>query len=97
MSSIASNAKLARNPDIIDSEIDDEVVMMDIEKGNYYGLNDTASTIWQNLEDEPQSIDDLVKKITKEFDVSEKDCAADITPFVEKMLESKLLIEAEKS
>ena len=39
------NSVISKNPAIISSKMDDEVVMMSIEKGNYYGLNPVAATI----------------------------------------------------
>jgi len=93
MSKIAEK-KFSRNPDIIDSEIDDEIVMMDVERGNYFGLNVVGSSIWQSLE-ELQTVESLVDIIIEEYDVSREKCKKDITPFIEQMLKSKLLVEAD--
>ncbi len=89
----SKNKKFSRNLEIIDSQIDDEVVMMDVEQGTYYGLNNIGSAIWEALE-QPKSIDELVDKLTKKYDISAEECEADIMPFIEKMVKAKTLIEA---
>lgn len=93
MSKTSENKKYSRNLEIIDSQIDDEVVMMNVEKGSYYGLNNIGSAIWEALE-EPKSINELVDKFTEEYDVSVEDCKTDITLFIENMVKANTLIKA---
>lgn len=89
---IKDSTKLVQNADIIDSQIDDEVVMMDVEKGAYFGMNPVGSVIWENLAS-PQTIDELVTKLTDEYDISIKDCKAEVLPFVEQLSKINLLVE----
>jgi hypothetical protein len=81
---------LRRNSSMLASSMDDEMVMMSIDQGEYYGLNNIGARIWHLLEN-PLSIDDLVKLLTKEFEVSEADCFNDIFPFLESLIEKKIL------
>lgn len=81
---------LLRNPEILDSEIDGEKVMMSPETGDYFGLKDTANRIWELLE-EPRGVEQIVQKLTEEYEVEEDQCFRDILPFLEEMLEQHLL------
>lgn len=85
--------KFIQNPDIIGSQIDDEMVMMDVEKGAYFGLDAVASFIWQTLE-KPHSTQDIVDKILKDFEVSQKQCEEDIAPFIKHLSKANLVIKA---
>ena len=38
--------RVRRIDDVLDTDIDDQTVMMDIEQGRYFGLNDTGTRIW---------------------------------------------------
>ena len=91
---ISKKTKLVQNPDIIDSQIDDEVVMMDVEKGAYFGLNPVGSIIWEIME-KPHGLDDVITRLTREYEVTEKQCKADIKPFIESLLKADLLIEVD--
>ncbi|MEI2714236.1 MAG: PqqD family protein [Nocardioides sp.] len=60
------------------------------EKFEYLGLDPIAEHIFELLET-PTSFDNLVGILTQEFAISPERCRADITPFLEKMVEHRLL------
>ncbi|MDD7987006.1 PqqD family peptide modification chaperone [Lentisphaera marina] len=88
---ITKNCTLKRNPEIISSKIDDEVVMMSIEEGKYFGLDPIGSIIWELLE-EPKSLKKILPELVDEFDVSEEQCEKDCMSFVLDMIDKKTLI-----
>ena len=88
---ISDNDILARNPEIISSKIDDEVVMMSVEEGKYFGLDSIGSTIWELLET-PQSLKALIPQLLAQFEVSEEQCLQDCSSFILAMLDKKTLI-----
>ena len=49
-SRIADTTIISRSPSVITAEVDGEVVMMSIEQGQYFGLDDIGSDIWKRLE-----------------------------------------------
>lgn len=61
------SARLRRSPDIVASDVDGELVLINIDDGKYYGLNPVGSAIWRQLE-APQSMTALVAALTEEFD-----------------------------
>lgn len=79
-----------KNLEVIDSNIDDEVVAMNVDTGAYYGLDPIASVIWEVLS-EPHTIDELVDKLTEKYDVAPEQCKDDSMPLIEQMVEAKLL------
>ena len=85
-----------RNPDIIAADMDGDLVMMSIEQGSYFGLQGVGPFIWEMLET-PISFSDLCKKITAEYDVDLTTCEEDVKEFVEKLLESELVLYIEKA
>ncbi len=53
---ITLDTVIARRADLMSSELSDtELVMLNIERSSYYGVEDTAKAIWDHL-DEPRSI-----------------------------------------
>jgi hypothetical protein len=87
---IAGHVKIQKNRGIISSPMDNETVMMSIEKGKYYGIDSIGTRIWELL-DQPLSIDELCEILPAEYDVEPDQCRADVTGFVEKMLEKELV------
>ena len=72
------------------SELGNELVMMDIDQGNYIGLNETGKAIWELL-DEPTSVEALIKKLVSLYEISIDECRDDTLEYLNKMNEQKLL------
>ena len=73
------------------SKLDGEVVMMSVENGEYYGLNEIGSAIWDKIEKEIK-VDELVKLLMEEYDVERSECEADTLEFLNEMLVKKLVV-----
>ena len=79
-----------RNQETISGQIDEEIVMVDIEKGSYFALNSVATRIWELLE-HPLSLDGLCDLLIKEYNVSLPECLADVKEHLVKMNELGLI------
>ena len=64
---------------------------MSIENGSYYGMNPTGNYIWNLLEQE-KSIADLLENIAKTFTLSQEQCENEVLPFIQKMIDEKILL-----
>ncbi len=73
--------RVRRVDDVLNTEIDDQTVMMDIEQGSYFGLNQTGTRIWALLA-EPIVIGDLCARLTEEFEVPQKQCEQQVVAFL---------------
>lgn len=73
-----------RNPDLIGATIDDELVMMSVEHGQYYGLGGVGPRVWELIE-EPRSFDELIDRILEEFEVTREVCEKDMVEFLLQM------------
>lgn len=91
MSKINLNAVIKRNPELVSSDIDGEKVMMSIESGEYFGLDPIGTRIWELIE-KPIRIDELVKLLLVEFEVSKEQCVEDTIEFLNELQEKNLLL-----
>lgn len=82
---ISDNTILARNPDQLFSEIDDEIVMLSVKNGEYYNLNKVGSYIW-NLLEKPNTFENLIKALLNSYDVDKKTCIDDTLPLIEELV-----------
>ncbi|MDR3697518.1 PqqD family protein [Mucilaginibacter sp.] len=73
------------------NSLGDEIVMMNMDSGDYLGINSVGSDIW-NLLGEPITIALLIKNITAIYDVSEEQCIGEVNIFLTKMIEHDMLI-----
>lgn len=87
---VSLQTRVRQHPDQVAAEADGEVLMMHIESGNYFGLNDVASFIWNQL-NQPRTVADLCAEVQSEFDVDQERCEADAIALVAGMIEDGLL------
>ena len=84
--------KYSRNEQIIDGEMDDEQVMLHLEKGKYFGLNPMGKRIWELIE-QPKSFSELTGILLSEFKVTEEQCALEVQAFLEKVVKYDIVIK----
>ena len=82
---------IERGTDFVFNEVDGELVMMNVETGAYASLNATGKSIWEALET-PQPIGQIIKSLTEEYEIDEKDAISQVVPFIEKLIEQKIII-----
>lgn len=63
---------------------------MSIEAGAYYGMANTARTIWEKLET-PLTFSALVGELVKEYEITPDACAAELQGFLGEMEREGLL------
>ena len=85
--------KYKRSEEIVASNMDDEVVMMSIEQGKYFGLDPIASDIWKVLE-EDKTAAQIVDAMVKKYDVARETCEEDVLAFLAQMQANNLVLPA---
>jgi hypothetical protein len=79
------------NKNQIFSELQGEAVILDINSGVYYGLNQVGASIW-NLIQVPKTVKEIKDALLAEYEVDPQACETDILVLIED-LASKGLIE----
>jgi len=91
MSKITVNSIIRRNDEqFVSTQIDDELVMMDIQNGNYIKLNKMANIIWEQIK-EPLSVNQLIKYLETRFFVNEDQCQNETLSCLDRMNEHNLI------
>ena len=87
---IALTQTLVRQEEILASVMEDEVVMMNLQTDSYYGTNAVGTRIWELLE-QPLTVAELCQRLQEEFEVDDETCQQDVLPFLEKIIDEKLV------
>ena len=72
------------------SQLGSELVLMDTKSGDYLGVNVVGTQIWNLLVDS-KSVTDLVTELTKQFEVSEALCLAEVEKFLSDLEKRKMV------
>lgn len=73
------------------SPLGEEVVMMNTDNGDYLGVNNVGTEIWNIIED-PISIADLTQRLLAIYDVTEDQLNAELDPFLQQMIKHDMII-----
>lgn len=71
-------------------DVEDEVVILGMKDGVYYGLNPVGAFIWSQIQ-EPRRIEEIRDLILEEFDVGKEKCEADLMELLEDLLDHSLI------
>ena len=81
---IGDDTRVCRGTSILTGGISSETVMMSVESGRYYGLDDIGSAIWQRLE-APRRFGDLVDQLAADYDADRATIADDVRTLLAEM------------
>ena len=88
--SLTLDTLIQRDADILAAVVDEEVVMMSADQGQYYGLSAVGGRIWE-LTEAPITISDLVQKLCEDYEVEAGECENDTLPFLDSMMSAGLI------
>jgi len=87
------SAVWAVDQQVMSRRIGDEQVILHVERGIYFGLDEVGTRIWELIEDQA-SIDAIAVSLATEYEVSLEQAGADATRLVEELLANGLIREA---
>ncbi|MBV7333090.1 PqqD family protein [Chloroflexi bacterium TSY] len=92
-SPLSHNSIFTISASVVASELDGEVILLDVQSGNYYGLKNVGVFVWQMLKNDA-SFDEMSDAIVAEYMVSQERCRADLTELLEDMLQRGIIAQS---
>jgi hypothetical protein len=87
---IADATVISRSPSVLAAEVGDEIVMMSIEQGHYFGLDDIGSDIWKRIEP-PCSFGALIDGLAADYEADRATIATDVQNLLGLMAEQDVV------
>ena len=88
--SLESTTTVVRVKEILSAEVENEVVLMSIDKGTYYGLNPVGARVWSLL-GKPVPVHEMCEKIVEEFEVTLEQCQEEVLGLLKDLQEQGLI------
>lgn len=74
------------------TDFDNEKVMMDIDKGKYYSLNEIGSIIWDSIKkNEAHKVVDVVNDLLKVYDIDKNSCEFEVINYLKELELNELI------
>jgi hypothetical protein len=91
MATIDLDSVVARAAGFTTAPVQDELMMMSVEHGAYFSLDEIATEIWGMLE-EPARVRDLTDRLQQRYAVPAEECQADVIAFLGEMHKNGMIL-----
>lgn len=78
------------HPDVVSRTLDGEEVLLQLETGSYFGLNEVGTLIWKGLQ-AGQSREDILAQVEAIYDVPQLEADRDFDSLLMQMKKKKLI------
>lgn len=82
---------VARDPRVIFTRLDEDLLAIDADAGNCYSLNRHGRAVWELLES-PTTVRALCDRLRERFDVDDATCLDDVTDLLRALHAADLLV-----
>lgn len=89
-SMVTEQSMVVAAPDLSTAYLDGEAVILDVNSGQYYGLNEVGARIFELVE-QPCSVDKIITLLTNEYRVEGENLKADLLAFLNDMAQKDLI------
>ena len=91
---LSLTSRVRWSDDQLAATVDQEVVILSVERGSYYGLDDIGSEIWQWLANEMR-VDALCASLTEKYDADKATIEHDVLELLGKLAAEGLITVAD--
>lgn len=84
------NTIINKNLEIDDTDLDGEKVMMNLDKGEYFMMNEVGSIIWEIIS-EPINVRRIIDTLRSEYEVDEETCKDTVVEFLGRLNNADLI------
>jgi hypothetical protein len=76
--------------DQVSARLGEETVILNVESGQYYGLNEVGARVWELIQ-EPRSLAEVRAALVEEYDVEPQSCERDLRQIVGDLMANGLV------
>jgi hypothetical protein len=87
---ITDTSVISVTKEAVHCDLEDEVVILGLKDGVYYGLNPVGAFIW-NLVQNPITVKEIKEAILNEYDVEEDVCEKDLLELLDNLMDKNLI------
>jgi hypothetical protein len=89
-STISLDSTVVTAEDQVSSEIGEEVAILDLKAGTYYGLDAVGARVWELIQ-KPQSVGEIQRILLEEYEVEPERCERDLLALLQRLAHEGLV------
>jgi hypothetical protein len=83
--------QIKQHPEVVYTDLVDGAVLLHLETKLYYSLNEAGAAIWRLL-DSTESREDLIQRLTSEYEVEDGRAESSVSEFVQELERNQLVL-----
>ncbi|ATH93654.1 PqqD family peptide modification chaperone [Bacillus glycinifermentans] len=83
--------KITRNEETATTVLENECIVLNLDNGQYFGLEGALKELWMEIENERKDTKDILVKWKTEFDQTEEELSNILHEAIQELTQSKLL------
>lgn len=87
---LSLSSVIQRQENYVETELDDEIIVMHVCSGNLIGFADSAKAIWAQIS-KPILFGEIIDRLLEQFDIERDACVAEVGPFLTALEEEGLI------
>ena len=87
---ITSSTLIVGKSEVLESDLDGEIIALDMDQGQCYGFNSSASSIWRLLK-APTSASKICFDLANEFNIEKQQCEPAVLKLLNEMNDQGLI------
>ena len=87
---IGIDSKISKSKEIDATDLNGEKVMMNIEKGIYYSLNEVGSRIWELMKKDI-TVQEIINILLMEYEIDNDTCEKAVLSYLKDMEDAELI------
>ena len=86
----SANARINKRPEQLTSEIDDKVIILEVDSGQYFSFDEVSTDIWKRL-DTTTLLPDLCSALAKDYDADLETIQIDVYKLINMLVTNNLI------
>jgi hypothetical protein len=76
--------------DQVSAQLGEETVILNVESGQYYGLNEVGARVWELIQ-QPRALSEIRTALLEQYDVEPEVCERDLRRIIEDLMTNGLV------
>jgi hypothetical protein len=86
---LARQSRLSCSPEVLSRVLDGEAILLHLGRGMYFGTNEVASVIWEQIL-QGTTVDAVLRRVVQTFEIDEAKAEDDLSSFVNDLVSAGL-------
>jgi hypothetical protein len=92
---LSSDTTVAITSRQVGADLGEEIILLHLENGNYYGLEEVGARIWRLME-QPTKVREIERVLLEEYDIEPERCHEEVVQLLSDLIDNGLVEVTEK-